>query len=111
VKLFNKQSQLLGGIYLNKGKVGVTLGVFSQLPVIVSIIYFFSVRGPEADIYRIITVLTVLSFIGLITAGFSSWISKGRMSKLLIGLIGIIANLAVLAVAFLLLLAMGISEP
>lgn len=108
--MFNKQSQLLGGIYLNKGKVGVTLGVFSQLPVIVSIVYFFSVRGPEADIYRIITVLTVLSFIGLITAGFS-WISKGRMSKLLIGLIGIIANLAVLAVAFLLLLAMGISEP
>ncbi|MFL0583805.1 hypothetical protein ACH0B6_14580 [Solibacillus silvestris] len=96
---------------MNKGKVGVILGIFSLLPVIVSIIYFFSVRGPETDIYRTITVLTVLSFIGLITAGLSSWIPKGRMSKLLIGLMGIFANLAVLAVAFLLLLAMGISEP
>ena len=96
---------------MNKGKVGLILGVVSLLPVIVSIIYFFSVRGPETDIYRTIIVLTVLSFFGLITAGLSSWISKLRMSKLLIGLMGIIANLAVLAFAFLLLLAMGISEP
>lgn len=95
---------------MNKGKVGVILGIFSILLVIVSIIYFYTVRGPNSDIYRTITVLTVLSFIGLITAGISSWKSKGRMSKLLIGLIGIIANVAVIAVAFLLLLAMGISE-
>ena len=40
----------------------------------------------------------------------SLWMSKGRISKLLIGLVGLIANLAVLAFAFLLLLAMGIGE-
>lgn len=82
-----------------------------MLPVIISVIYFYSVRGPNSDIYRTIAVLTILSIIGLITAGITSWILKGRLSRLVIGLIGIIANLAVLVVAFLLLLAMGISEP
>lgn len=96
---------------MNKAKVGVILGVFSMLPVIIGIIYFFSVRGPNSDIYRLIMVLTVLSIIGIIIAGISAWLSKNRMSKLLIGLMGIITNLAVLAFAFLLLLAMGISEP
>ena len=96
---------------MNKGKAGVILGIFSVLPVIPSVIYFYSVRGSNTEIYRTITVLSVLSIIGILLAGISSWISKGRMSKLIIGLIGIIANLAVFAVAFLLLLAMGISEP
>jgi len=96
---------------LEKAKVGMILGIFSILPVIISVIYFYSVRGPNSDIYRTIAVLTILSIIGLITAGITSWILKGRLSRLVIGLIGIIANLAVLVVAFLLLLAMGISEP
>ncbi|WP_339199240.1 hypothetical protein MKY27_07810 [Solibacillus sp. FSL R5-0449] len=96
---------------MEKAKVGMILGIFSILPVIISVIYFYSVRGPNSDIYRTIAVLTILSIIGLITAGITSWILKGRLSRLVIGLIGIIANLAVLVVAFLLLLAMGISEP
>lgn len=96
---------------MEKAKVGMILGIFSMLPVIISVIYFYSVRGPNSDIYRTIAVLTILSIIGLITAGITSWILKGRLSRLVIGLIGIIANLAVLVVAFLLLLAMGISEP
>lgn len=82
-----------------------------MLPVIISVIYFYSVRGPNTDIYRTITVLTILSIMGILTAGISSWILKGRLSRQVTGLIGIIANLEVLAVAFLLILAMGISEP
>ena len=96
---------------MEKVNFGVILGIFSMLPVIISVIYFYSVRGPNTDIYRTITVLTILSIMGIITAGISSWILKGRLSRQVIGLIGIIANLAVLAVAFLLILAMGISEP
>ncbi|WP_339176347.1 hypothetical protein MKY51_07830 [Solibacillus sp. FSL R5-0691] len=96
---------------MEKAKVGMILGIFSMLPVIISVIYFYSVRGPNSEIHRTIAVLTILSIIGLITAGITSWILKGRLSRLVIGLIGIIANLAVLVVAFLLLLAMGISEP
>ena len=95
MKLSERTALAIGGMDLNKAKVGVILGIFSMLPVIISIIYFYSVRGPNTDIFRTILVLTMLSVIGLITAGISSWISKRRMSKLVIGLIGIISNLAV----------------
>ncbi|MBD8031966.1 hypothetical protein H9632_02715 [Solibacillus sp. Sa1YVA6] len=95
---------------LNKSKVTTILGILSILPVIVSIIFFYTERGPNADIYLLITIYSILSIIGIILAVISSWMSKGRISKLLIGLIGLIANLAVLFFAFLLLLAMGISE-
>ena len=99
-----------GVLILNKSKVGTILGILSILPVIVSIIFFYTERGPNADIYLGITIYSVLSIIGIILAAISSWMSKGRISKLLIGLIGLIANLAVLVFAFLLLLAMGIGE-
>lgn len=101
----------MGGVLiLNKSKVATILGILSILPVIVCIIFFYTERGPNADIYLVITIYSVLSIIGIILAVISSWMSKGRISKLLIGLIGLIANLAVLFFAFLLLLAMGISE-
>ena len=95
---------------MNKSKEGATLGVLSILSVIVSIIFFYTVRGPNFDIYFGITIFSVLSIIGIILAVMSLWMSKGHISKLLIGLIGLIANLAVLAFALLLLLAMGIGE-
>ena len=99
-----------GVLILNESKVGTILGILSILPVIVSIIFFYTERGPNADIYLGITIFSILSIIGIILAAISSWMSKGRISKLLIGLIGLIANLAVLVFAFLLLLAMGIGE-
>ena len=95
---------------MNKSKAGTTLGVLSILSVIVSIIFFYIVRGPNSDIYFAIAIFSGLSIIGIILAVMSLWMSKGRISKLLIGLVGLIANLAVLAFAFLLLLAMGIGE-
>lgn len=95
---------------MNKSKVETTLGGLSILSVIVSIIFFYTVRGPNSNIYFGITIFSVLSIIGIILAVMSLWMSKGRISKLLIGLVGLIANLAVLAFAFLLLLAMGIGE-
>ena len=95
---------------LDKSKLGIALGFLSILPVIVSTIFFYTERGPNADIYFIITIFSVLSVIGIILAVMSLWMAKGRISKLLIGSVGLIANVAVLAVAFLLLLAMGIGE-
>ena len=95
---------------MNKSKVGTTLGFLSVLSVIISIIFFYIVRGPNADIYFGITVFSVLSIIGIILAVISLWMSKGRIRKLLIGTVGLIANIAVLVFAFLLLLAMGIGE-
>lgn len=95
---------------MDKSKVGATLGFLSILPVIVSTIFFYTERGPNADIYLIINIFSVLSIIGIILAVISLRMSKGRIIKLLIGLVGLVANLAVLVVAFLLLLAMGIGE-
>jgi len=97
-------------VILNKRKKGTIFGVLSILPVIVSIIFFYTARGPNADIYFAITIFSVLSIIGTILAVISLWMSKGRIRQLLIGFIGLFANLAVLVFAFLLLLAMGIGE-
>ncbi|GAJ40473.1 hypothetical protein [Saccharococcus caldoxylosilyticus] len=92
---------------LDKKKVGNILGVASLLPVIISIIIFYTERGPNADIYFVITIYGILSIIGILFAAFSCLMTK-RFFLLIISLIG---NGAVLAVAFLLLLAMGLSEP
>ena len=99
---------------MNKPKVGTTLGILSILPVIISIIFFFIERGPNADIYAAITIFSVLSIIGILLSILSIillWMSKEHKSKVLIGLVGVIANLFVLVFAFFLLLAMGIGEP
>ncbi|AMX84338.1 hypothetical protein GS3922_12065 [Geobacillus subterraneus] len=77
------------------------------LPVIISIIIFYVERGPNADIYFVIIIYGILSIIGILFAALSCLMTK-RFFLLIISLIG---NGAVLAVAFLLLLAMGISEP
>ena len=95
---------------LDKSKLGTALGIVSILSVIVSTIFFYTERGPNADIYFAITIFSVLSVTGIILGVVSLWMGKGQISKLLIGSVGVIANVAVLVVAFLLLLAMGISE-
>lgn len=99
---------------MNKLKVGTILGILSILPVIISIIFFFIERGPNADIYAIITIFSVLSIIGILLSLLSIiflWKSKEHKSKLLIGSVGLIVNLLVLIYTFFLILAMGISEP
>lgn len=92
---------------LNKKKAGNILGVASLLPIIISIIIFYIERGPNANIYFVVTIYLILSMIGILFAVFSCLMTK-RFFLLIISLIG---NGAVLAIAFLLLLAMGISEP
>ncbi|PZX02454.1 hypothetical protein C7437_11146 [Psychrobacillus insolitus] len=92
---------------MDKRKVGNILGITSILPVIISIIVFYVRRGPNTDIYFIINIFGILSIIGILFAMFS-WKMSRQLILLIVGLIG---NVFVLAVAFLLLLAMGISEP
>ncbi|MGE7023049.1 hypothetical protein [Solibacillus cecembensis] len=97
---------------MNKGKVSTILGALSILPVIVSSIVFFALRGPNADVYLIIIIFGILSIIGIILAIISIFmsISSRLIRKLLFGLVGLSANVFVLFLAFLLLLAMGIGE-
>ena len=91
---------------LDKKKIGSILGAMSLLPVIISIIIFYTQRGPNADIYFFINSFSILTVIGLLFAIFS-WVVSKRLILLIGGLLG---NGFVLACVFLLLLAMGISE-
>lgn len=92
---------------MDKQKLGNILWISSLLPVMISVIIFYTQRGPNVDIYFIINLYSILSVIGIVLAILSWWLSK-RLIPLFIGLIG---NVFVLGVAFFLLLAMGISEP
>jgi hypothetical protein len=75
-------------------------GVFSFLMVIASVVSFFLLRGPKADLSTGIIVLGSLSIIGVVLAILSKkWLS---------GILGVLLNGAVLTFAFLLLLAKGI---
>jgi hypothetical protein len=85
---------------LNKKDV---LGTMSIVTVLISIIFFLIIRGPNANVTLGISVFTILSVLGIIFAIASK--------KLWFILTGIIVNGAVLVFAFFLLLAMGISEP
>ncbi len=92
---------------MNKRKVGNVLGITSIVLVVISIIVFYIERGPNADIYFIINIYGILSILGILFAIFSWLMSK----RLILPIIGLIGNVVILAVAYLLLLAMGISEP
>ncbi|SES44914.1 hypothetical protein [Psychrobacillus sp. OK032] len=92
---------------MDKRKVGNILGFTSIIPVITSVIVFYTQRGPNADIYFIINIFVALSILGIFLAIFS-WLFTKRLILFFIAFIG---NIFVLAAAFLLLLAMGISEP
>lgn len=79
------------------------LGTLSLLTVLVSIIFFMIIRGPNANVTLGISVLTVLSVLGIIFA-----ITSKKWGFIITG---IILNGAVLLFAIFLLLAVGISEP
>lgn len=91
---------------MDKRRVGDILGFTSLAPVIISIIAFYALRGPNADAYLGITIFSVLSIIGIALA-IASWVMSKRSVPLIIGLLG---NAFVLTCAFLLLFAMGIGE-
>lgn len=91
---------------LDKRKKGDILGLASFLTIVINILFFYLLRGPDADIYVIIVIFNVLSIIGIVLA-IRSWLLSRRLILLMIGLLG---NVFVLGVASLLLLAMGISE-
>jgi len=78
-------------------------GVMSLLLFISSIITFYVLKGPDADVYVGIKIFSVLSIIGIVFALMSR-------NKLWI-LIGGILNFCILVLSFFLLLAMGIGEP
>lgn len=92
---------------MDKRKVGSIFGVMSILTVIICIIIFFIVRGPNVDIQFVVTSHITLGIIGILFA-IISWFMSKRILFLIIGLLG---NIAVLIVAYFLLLALGISEP
>lgn len=79
------------------------LGCLSILTVLLSVIFFFIVRGPNANLTLGVSVFTALSILGIIFAITS------KKSRFIIT--GIILNGVVLVAAFFLLIAMGVSEP
>ena len=87
---------------MNLSKKSIT-GFLSILTVIISVIFFFIMRGSNANLMWIIGVFTGHSILGIIFAITSK--------KLWFVITGIVLNGAVLVIAFFLLLAVGISEP
>ena len=76
-------------------------GIFSLLTVAASIISFFILRGPNADLPLAIIILGSLSLLGIIFAVISKrWLS---------GIIGVLLNGTVLVCVYFLLLAYGIA--
>ncbi|MBM6645094.1 hypothetical protein [Bacillus sp. RIT 809] len=76
------------------------LGAFSFLTFITSVFSFFILRGPNANVTLIITILGILSLLGIIFAIASkNW---------LFGILGTALNGVILVVVYFLLIAKGI---
>lgn len=76
------------------------LGIFSIFTVLISVLIFFSLRGPDANLTVIIITLGLLSSLGIIFAVISKkWLST---------VIGVLSNGTVLIFAFFLLLSKAI---
>lgn len=92
---------------MDNKKLGNLLGFASLVPVFISMILFYIVRGPNADIYSFISLSSAFAISGVLFAIFS-WLLARRFFLLLIGLL---SNGLVFVFTFFLLLAMGIGEP
>jgi hypothetical protein len=94
-------------------KVGISLGIGSIVPVICSVILYYTMRGPNVDLPFVIKWHSIFGVVGLILAITSFIISRPPfISKIsLVNAVSIILNLLVLVIAFLLQMAVGISEP
>ncbi|KAA0549838.1 hypothetical protein FZW96_00345 [Bacillus sp. BGMRC 2118] len=77
-------------------------GLLSILTVVASILVFFIIRGPQANLMMAIIILGSLSIVGIIFALLSR--------KWLFGVIGVLLNGIVMIFVYLLVLANGISE-
>ena len=76
-------------------------GVLSILTVLSSVLMFFILRGPNADLPLIIIILGSLSLFGIMFAAISKkWLS---------GIIGVLTNGVVLVFVYFLLLGYGIA--
>ncbi|WP_431803569.1 hypothetical protein [Halobacillus andaensis] len=71
--------------------------------VALSILAFFVLRGPNANLYLIIVILSVFSVLGIVLAVLSK--------KLVTVTLGIFLNGGLLVFTYLLLLTLGMSEP
>lgn len=76
-------------------------GVLSILTVVISILFFYITRGPNASLTLAVIVLTALSVLGIIFAIISE--------KLRFIIVGSILNGAVFVYAYFLFIAVGIS--
>ena len=77
------------------------LGILSFLMVIASIISFFIIRGPNANLLMAIIILGTLSLLGIVFAVFSKkWLS---------GIVGVVLNGGVLIFVYFLVVAWGIA--
>lgn len=77
------------------------LGFLSFLMVIVSIISFLIIRGPNANLMMAVIILGTLSLFGIVFAVLSKkWLS---------GILGVLLNGGVLVFAYFLLIAWGIA--
>ncbi|TYS86207.1 hypothetical protein [Rossellomorea aquimaris] len=74
--------------------------LLSVLMVLISVAVFLILRGPNADLSLVITILGILSVIGIVFAVLSK--------KWLLGIMGVLTNGTVLVFVFFLLLANGI---
>lgn len=92
---------------MTKDELGRLYGIGSLLCMVLCVIGFFMLRGPNSNVYLIIGIGAIVSLIG-ISLAYASWVYTKRFFYLIIGLLG---NSAVLAFSSLLLLAMGISKP
>lgn len=92
-----------GVVTLSTQKGKKIVGALSIVTVVISVIFFFIIRGPNANLTLGISVFTVLSVLGIIFAILSR--------KIWFAVTGILLNGAVLVFAYFLLIAVGISEP
>lgn len=88
---------------LNKRKAGIYVGILSIAIVIVNIMIFFIVRGPNVDLYALVLTYTILSVIGIILAITSFVISR----RILLLAFAIIGNGFVLVISYFLAIAVG----
>lgn len=91
---------------MDKKKVGALLGVIPLLTVITSVILFFVLRGPDANIYSLVFIYHVLAFTGILFAIFSNLLTQ----RYIVLIVGVIGNGLVLIAAYYLLFAIGMSE-
>ncbi|UOQ50091.1 hypothetical protein MUN88_08545 [Gracilibacillus caseinilyticus] len=92
---------------MDKIQVGTTLGYLSIVMVLINILIFFIMRGPNVDLKLVVKIYSILSILGILFSIATFIMSKKRILFIL----GLVTNGTVLILVYFLLLAIGISEP